>query len=123
MSTYIFILFVVFLPLIIFISNWFIHVNMVKNNTLYYGKGNFKVFKKHFDSLDGLWTQKGWDKSLFYYPNNKASSKVSEFHANIIQFQGKGMILNPLDYAKASLYTQKYIKENFKRNKNCVKWE
>ena len=68
-----------------------------------------------------LWAQRDWNSSLFYYSDKKYDND-SKFHANIIQFQGKGMILNPLDYAKASLYTQKYIKQNFKRNKKTLKY-
>lgn len=101
-------------PLGFLFAKWLVHIRMVKLFTLCYGKSNFKTFKKHFDMLDGFWIQYIWDDSLFYFSNTIGDSK---FYADIIQFEGKGMILNPVDYIRACLYAKKYINKNFKKMK------
>lgn len=117
------------LLIIFWISDWLTHVEMVKTNTECYGKANYKIFLKKFNELDGKWDRKGWNSSLFYIPikSNRFYDfdRKSEFHANIIMFDGKGMILNPIDFIRAKIYVKKYIKKHFIRNKakEIVKWE
>ena len=119
MSIFTTIFLIMICPLSFLFVKWLTHIYMIKLFTSYYGKSNFKTFKKHFDMLDGLWIQHIWDDSLFYFSDTKGDS---EFHADIIQFEGKGMILNPVDYIKACLYAKKYINKNFKKSEN-IKWE
>lgn len=115
------------LLIIFWIADWLTHVEMVKINTGYYEKANYKYFKEKFNELDGKWDRKGWNSSLFYIPikSNRFYDfdRKSEFHANIIMFDGKGMILNPIDLIRAKIYVKKYIKKHFIRNNVKVKWE
>ena len=102
---------------VVLINEWMIHKNTTKENSLYYGKANFQIFKEHFDKLDGKWKQNHWKDSLFYYPNN------SKIHDGVVQFSNQGMVLDLVSYIKACLYVNKYIKKNFYDNKEIIKWK
>lgn len=88
--------------------NWSVHIVMVKDHCNNYGWGNFKQFKENFYKYD-LKNDRGWKDSFFNYNNN------SECHADIIEFNGNGMILYPIDYLRYKLFIINISKKRHKK--------
>lgn len=100
-------------------SPWFAHVIQTVGSSDEWGWGNFEKFKKHLYKVDKdcIYFEDEWQHSVFgdFY-----------FHAWIIKFEDKGMILsNPLAYWRVKFLMDKYIKDNhtnLKSKKKRVKW-
>lgn len=120
------------LPILIFVPigvtiifggiSWSVHISMTRSSTKRYGYGwaSFKKFKREFDKIE--WEYKSiWKNSLF---GNYLTLSSSQFHASIIEFNTKGMIMRtPLDWYLAKRYVKKHIKNNFLPPKPPkVKW-
>jgi len=104
----VFILFMTMLILItgsIFIGvDYRTHIDMVKSCTKEYGRANYNIFFQEFNKCK--WDVKRYKGSLFDKSIN------SEIHANIIQFNGVGMIMqNPIEYLKVRFHLYQYLKE------------
>jgi hypothetical protein len=91
--------------------DWFIHIEMVRSQKISYGWSNYRKFKEEFDKCN--WSL-GWLNSLYDYNN--------QIHANIIRFNGVGMIINnPFSYYLTKRLTRKKIKA-LKPKYNTHKW-
>lgn len=75
-----------------------VHKSQVRDFTEEYGRGNFKIFLRHFTNRD--WERcRHHRRSFFIYPRNSPYSS-SEIHAGIIKFDGKGMLLDYWSYLR-----------------------
>jgi len=111
----IFLIALLFVMTALTLINWSIHRSMVKNSTNKYGVANYKKFLEEFNKVE--WTLSEWfNGSLFSESNDK-------YHAQIIAFNGKGMIIsNPISYLLVILYVKIYIKKNFEDNRKINEW-
>lgn len=95
---------IVFLIVCVLLTDWLAHVFSTINNTSVYGIGNFKKFKEKFSK--GLWHEQ--DELYKDYLADKFGNKIK---IGEIKFRHKGMLLLPVSYFKARIYTYRYIKE------------
>lgn len=102
--------------LIVLSVGWVVHISQVNDFTMENGWAGYKVFKREFEKID--WKHdKRFSRSLF----EKGRLHETECHANIIQFNDKGMKMhNPFSYLLAMIHIQRYIKKNFGSQK--FKW-
>ncbi|QJI52423.1 hypothetical protein [Psychrobacillus phage Perkons] len=110
---------VVILFAIVFLSiDWIVHIDMVKSETKQYGKAGYKKFIEEFEKVK--WEQPEYlslPKSLFT-PNH-----CDKYHANIILFNRKGMIINnPVSWLLVKKYVKKYLRDNFGNDNNVKEW-
>lgn len=115
----IFILFVLILMLMLI--DWLSHMTMTKDNCKVYGWGNYEKFVKEFNKYN--WNNKGWNSSIpLYEPSFWDENNNSKLHANIIQFNKIGMLINnPIDLVRVKLFLRKYYKETVYQKK-LHKW-
>lgn len=94
--------------------DWLVHISMVKENGKAYGWASYKRFVEEFDKVD--WKpDELFSGSLFSKENYSHKDKI---HANIIQFNNKGMIIyDPFSYLLTKFYIKKWIKQNRPINK------
>lgn len=105
------VMFVAFMFYIFFFRiDWETHIEMTEKQGVDYGWGSFADFKREFDKYE--WDSRGWKESGWDRENN------SEFHASIVVFNGKGMLLkSPIDWYKASSYAKNHIKSKIVDNR------
>ena len=97
----------------VMLVSWSTHISMTKNYTLASGWGNYKKFKKYFEAIE-------WDYDESFKRSLFSSGTASEYHADILKFNGNGMIINnPISYLLVRVYVYKYIDKNFKTK---IKW-
>jgi len=107
--------------LVLYWADWFTHIHMVKGICPTYGWTSYKIFKEKFDATD-------WDKidlkySTGVFKEDKDLHVVSKVFSNIIIFNDIGMIMRtPIEYAKAKLYTRKYIKKYYVKPVSKHRW-
>jgi hypothetical protein len=100
---------------VILLPKWISHDSMTEEHSNKYGYSNFKKFKEQFIkyewTIDDIYTE-----SLF----NK--EKDCELHANIIRFNGVGMIMKtPLDLWLVDSFIKKYIYNKYGKVKKNYK--
>ena len=94
---------------------WAVHRSMVRENNSSYGKTDHKKFVEEFNKVEWIYKESFKD-SLFSIDNK------DQVHASIIEFNGKGMIINnPISYLKVRKHIENYIKENFNVVDDTVK--
>ena len=100
------------------LTNWSIedtehkvHIDMVKSNCKEYGYGTYDKFVENFKKYE--LTEMDYFRGSFENYHND-----SKFHASIIKFNGKGMILGRKDLKRA----QEYCKKIADNGKNTVEW-
>lgn len=91
--------------------DWLTHRDMVKSSTKQYGISNYKQFVEEFHKIE-------WDYERGMFPDSLFTKDYSsQFHANIVQFNGIGMIINnPFSYLRVKLYVKKQIESNRRVN-------
>lgn len=96
--------------------SWLVHISMVKGHCDTYGCGNRKLFWEQFKKCE-LKRDRVFSSYFAYDENTKIISKV---HAGIIEFNGIGMVLNPVDYliVNYELYRMRKIEDK----KKIYKW-
>lgn len=108
------------LSVVLFISMvilWAVHVSMNKEEGQKYGYANFKKFKEVFESKEI-----SKERNRSYSNPNSFFTENMYYHASIIKFNGKCMIINnPFSYLLVVIYMKKYIYNNYTK-KNRVKW-
>jgi hypothetical protein len=96
---------------------WSTHLDMVNTHAVNTGWGSYKDFKREFHKIN--WRYKH-DFPTSVFCNTYFDAEHSQFHANIISFNSKGMkINNPISFILCKLYVKKYINKNFRQK---VKW-
>lgn len=96
---------------------WSTHLDMVNCNARNVGWGSYKDFKREFNKINWRWKE-NFPTSVFC--NSYFDENYSQFHANIIMFNDKGMkIRNPISFILCKRYVKKHIKNNLKVK---VKW-
>ncbi|EGL17730.1 MULTISPECIES: hypothetical protein [unclassified Paenibacillus] len=113
-----FIFIVIIITVAAFVStDWLTHITMTKSHTDTYGYGSYTQFVKQFDKYAWSHESFGNGESLW---NREYSC---EFHANIIKFESKGMILkSPFALYRAKRYVKRYCKETLGLIR-YIKWE
>jgi hypothetical protein len=109
--------------LILFLSiwmviEWFVHIEMTKDNSEYYGWANYDRFISEFNKYQ-------WDNEKWYGYSLWDRNNDCKIHASIIYFENKGMIMKtPLDWLLVNLHIRKYFKVNIIgfKNKKLIKW-
>lgn len=91
----------------IWLIYWSVHISQNKSERCPYGWGNFTKFLKQFNKYD-KWITKGWSTSLFGKGDDYYKYYI---HADIIKFNGKCMILDPVSYLKFKLFMKNICKE------------
>ena len=81
-----------------------VHKDMTISSTKMWDYGTFELFKTEFKKRQ--WDSRGWSTSLFDY------STDSCIHADIIKFNGKGMVLKRKDYIKFKKFMQEQTEYN-----------
>lgn len=96
--------------------DWATHMHMVKGEHVPYGRASYSIFVEEFEKVN--WIKSDWSEAL--YSKNGRDDKI---HANIIKFNGKGMIINnPISYTLTKIYVARYTKNKFTQDKNVTKW-
>jgi hypothetical protein len=97
------ILFTLFVFIVFSCVFWTTHIGMVKENVNEYGYANFKTFLNEFNKYDWV-RQDHWEYS--YFGTGDEYNKYY-IHADIIKFNGKGMILYPHSYIQFKIWSYK----------------
>ena len=83
-----------------------VHKSIVINNCDFWDYGTFDEFVREYEKYE--WeTYGGYENSLFVkdYYSNKAKTRI---HANIINFEGKGMVMNNIiNYYRMKLFVRR----------------
>lgn len=91
--------------------DWLIHLSMTKDEKTDYGWGSFEDFKREFGKYN--WNSGAYDESTWDRQNN------CKFHANIVVFNGVGMLLkSPIAFYKVKKYVKGDIKQKDSDNRN-----
>lgn len=91
-----------------FNTDYHTHKNMVKKNTEVYGYGTFDDFLREFNKFKNWERDSNFPKSYFGKGDDYYRYKI---HANIIMFDGEGMILKRRSYHKFNRFINKYNTE------------
>jgi len=108
------------LGLLLISIEWSVHVDMVKGRGAQYGRANYKKFVEEFQKVE-------WERDIYFnnslFGSDSISGTIDEYHANIIKFNGKGMIIkDPISYLLVKIYVKRYIKQNFEDNRKISEW-
>ena len=96
--------------------DWLAHRDMVKSSTNQYGVSNYKKFIEEFHKVE-------WEHQKLFTSSLFGKDRKDQFHANIIEFNGRGMIINnPISYLLVKLYVKKYIKNTFQIKRKISEW-
>jgi hypothetical protein len=83
--------------------DWLAHISMTKDHSSKRGWGNYKKFKREFEKIE-------WKPLLLYSKSFANRDNDSEIHANIIKFNGVGMIINnPISLYLCKRYVKKQM--------------
>ena len=107
--------------IMVFMSSigWSVHIDMTRKNTKTHGWGNFNDFLKMIEK--GNWEEReeaAFCDSLF--AKNKDDYYNWKVHADILIFDGKGMILRFIPYLKYVMWKRNL--ERKKRNFKKINW-
>ncbi len=105
---------IVIVALIMFIVFWTTHISQVREYTDKWGKGSYKTFIREFKKYE--WERCDIHPKSFFC----GSSDSSQVHADIIQFEGKGMILDPWSYLRFCIFINR--NSHKKKSKQVEKW-
>lgn len=87
--------------------NWDVHKDMVRSSTEFYDKAGYKRFVEEFNKVD-------WLPNLYFKGSLQSKDSKNKYHASIIMFNGKGMIVNnPVSYFRVVRYVNRYIEKEF----------
>ena len=107
----------IFIIMLMFFGEMFLHIIFVKFYNIY-GYGSYKKFLKQFNKISE------WNISIrgsFYGKNSSISSGLLGV-VDSIYFNNRYMlILNPIDLIRISIFIKKYKKENKPKRQIC-KW-
>lgn len=90
---------------------WTVHRSQVDAFTKTWDYATFEQFKKQFNKCPWKEGSRGWNGSLFDYDSD------SQIHADILQFDGKGMKLSYFGWI-AFLF---FMRKNYKNIPNATK--
>lgn len=105
--------------LMLFSIFWLTHRSMTINNSDTWGYGTFKNFKIAFSILD-------WERDEAYpesYFGGGEEYYKNKIHAEIIKFEGKGMVLYPWSYIKFIFWSKKNSLNKQNNIKKRVNWK
>ena len=95
---------------------WSVHKKMVKDCTDSYGRAGYKKFIQEFEKVE-------WKIDPYCKESLVSDSYMDKFHADIIMFNGKGMMINnPFSYFKVKRYVNQYIKKKFGIGNTVKEW-
>ena len=100
--------------LMITFVTWRVHLAQTRELTERYGWGSYESFRREFEREGRQWTLE--NGSLF------ECHTASKFHASIVKFDGKGMLLPFLDWLRVILYMRRARTSVASANKETVKW-
>ena len=105
---------IIIVSLIMFIILWTTHIAQVREFTDEWGRGSYKTFIREFKKYE-------WKRSekfpTSFFCGTLDSSKI---HADIIKFEGKGMVLDPWSYLRFCIFIQRNRQK--KKSKQVEKW-
>jgi len=100
--------------------DWINHIAMVRHSKEQYGWASYRKFAEQFKKVDWIY-KKERKGSLF-----SRTYGTDEFHASVIAFNNRGMIINnPISYLLVKRYVKKYIKRNDlekKKSRKIKEW-
>lgn len=106
-----------FLFIAIILAVWLAHVMMVRDEGIDYGWASYDRFKKEFNKVDWRY-EEDFKRSLFGHEERLTFTNRDMYHAGVIKFNYKGMIMyDPISYFMSGLYVRSYIKKNGLRRK------
>lgn len=94
-------------------ANWVTHISMVKGECSRYGWGNYRKFKEQFNKVE--WERDSHHPYSFFGKNGRHD----HIHADIIRFNGDGMILPFISYIRYSAFI---AMNKYKVTRETVKW-
>lgn len=115
---------VVIVSFMIFVIDWSVHVNMVKDQHRLYDWCTFKTFIKEFDKYKNhpdLYTEKWGDTSIFL--RGPDWEDIVYLHASIIKFNGKCMILYPHSWLQYCIWKRNFCKTKKPKYKQKGLWK
>jgi len=87
-------------------SHWATHREMTTHNCEYWNYANFPTFLREFSSRKWQY-KKEWRYSFF----SEKGDRNDHIHADIIKFDGKGMVLYPWSFLRFMVWRKDYVKD------------
>lgn len=108
--------FLIFFCCLLFFISFSVHKSMTSEYSEIWGYGTFDRFKKEFESR--VWRQDTMFKgSYFGERNDYRMGTGSQIHADIIRFDGKGMVLRHIHYFRYLMYMRSKMPPRVNRKK------
>lgn len=109
-----FIIIIVLGFLMLLCITWTVHISQVKDERCPYGYAGYKDFIREFNKSK-LEKSNMWDWSMF------SKDRSDYYHAEIIKFGGKGMIIrNPIELCMVKIFMRRQCRAN--RIQEKISW-